>query len=456
MIVGAWSYIYHIEPTNQDLDKLGLEFLKVHSKAMVELYESENSNVLSYIFPPGSTMFFDSKGSALIKEIHKHSVDDLFAKLGDGGHSKKNKRKKFNWHSPDLVWFVIEVLNSKIPISQEIKGDLLVGCPIIGKSGEKYAAVKRFPSRFFKRHMYFRRKVKHFFPYLLVVTALICFFLSRHLVHPVLEIQSVEQSFADGNLSARIGEKHAQRIDELGYLASSFNEMADKIETMVLSQRRLQSDISHELRSPLARMQVAIEILRNKFSGEKNKTLDRIALEASRMNELIGKILELSKVDKALANIDKRELNITEILKSIVKDANFEINGSGKEVIFNFDEEILVDADFELLTRAFENVIRNGVKHANSKVIVNQFADENSARYEISDDGSGVNETELAQIFEPFFRCQEARDRKTGGAGLGLAIAKRSVTRHSGKIWAENLPDSGLKVIIEIPLGLSH
>lgn len=452
LLTVAWGYIYHIEPTNKDFEKLGFEFLKIHSETMAELYESSNPSVLQYMFKPGSAMLYDHEGKTLIKELKEFlpTPEDIYQ------HRRKRRPGSAAWNRPELIKFVKQVATSDIPLTLETKKSIYMARSIVAKSGKKYVAVSRFPLKMFNRHRRILRVFAKLFPFILFVSAFICFLFSRQVVKPVLDIQKAGQIFSNGNLKARVDERHVNRMDELGFLSSSFNSMATKIESMVLSQKRLQSDISHELRSPLARMQVAAEILRKKIATKDVKSLDRIELEVSRMNELIGNILELSRVDSILTSLKVCEFNITEMISEIALDANYEAKKTKKKVIFEYKEKLEIVGNKEVLARAFENVIRNSLKYTkpDSEVAITQlFCEVGSiAKFEITDNGSGVDEENLPLIFQPFFRCEEARDRNSGGTGLGLAIAKRAIDRHLGEIRAENISSGGLRIIIELPL----
>lgn len=287
----------------------------------------------------------------------------------------------------------------------------------------------------------------------LLIGGLFCYFLARYLTLPIMKLRGATKELAGGNFETRVAGKLGKRRDELAYLAKDFDEMAERIESLINSEKRLTQDISHELRSPLARMNVALELVKTKSTPESEKLLHRIETESERLNEMIGQLLTLSKLETGSQNFEKHEINLTKLVENIAEDANFEAKANDKEVVILQKDETKVFGNEQLLRSAIENVLRNAVRYTktDSNVEITIENQHENASLSITDYGVGVPEAELEKLFKPFYRIQEARDRKSGGTGLGLAIAERAVNNHNGIINAQNTKD-GLLVNIKIPL----
>lgn len=288
---------------------------------------------------------------------------------------------------------------------------------------------------------------------LLLVTAVVCFFLARSFASPISRLRQATRQFAAGDLSIRVGEQ-VKGKNEIAGLASDFDHMAERIEDLVAAQKRLLRDISHELRSPLARLGVALELARKQEgTAAQEKSLQRIELEAGRMNEMIGQLLSLARLENDGSGQQKKEFDLSELLTRLVQDADFEARNRGCRVDLAAVAPLRFLGSEQLLARALENVIRNAVKYtaenSNVSVELNPVADEILIR--ILDQGPGVPEAALDKLFEPFYRVATARDRQSGGTGIGLAIAERAITLHKGRVKAANAPQGGLLVEISLP-----
>jgi signal transduction histidine kinase len=280
---------------------------------------------------------------------------------------------------------------------------------------------------------------------------LVCYGLARYLSSPIGKLREATQKLAAGDLKTRVGDQVGNRRDELAALAKDFDEMAERIENLINSQKRLTRDVSHELRSPLARLNVALELAKAKSNGDTNNLLNRIEREGKQLNDMISQILTLSKLESQSETIEKRDINIGKLVERVVADANFEAESLGKkvEIVKNSDSKIIGSEN--LLTSAVENVLRNAVRYTDEKVEVSVNGGAQETVIKIRDYGSGVPEDELSQLFKPFHRVAEARERKSGGVGLGLAIAEQAVQAHKGKISAQNAAGGGLIVEIKLP-----
>jgi signal transduction histidine kinase len=278
-----------------------------------------------------------------------------------------------------------------------------------------------------------------------------CYALAWYLSSPIGKLREATQKLAAGDLQTRVADEVGNRHDELAALARDFDEMAERIENLINSQKRLTRDVSHELRSPLARLNVALELAKAKSNGDTNNLLDRIEREARQLNDMIGQILTLSKLESQSEMIEKHEINIGRLTERVVADADFEAAGQGKKVEITQNTDARIFGNESLLRSAVENVLRNAVRYAKDRVEVSVNGTPTETVIKIRDNGSGVPEEELTKLFTPFHRVAEARERKSGGVGLGLSIAEQAVHAHKGKIRAENAADGGLIVEIRLP-----
>jgi signal transduction histidine kinase len=273
--------------------------------------------------------------------------------------------------------------------------------------------------------------------------ALLCYWLAMHLTQPVRRLQKAVERFGMGDLSARA---ETGRRDEMGELAATFNRMADRIQTLLAAERRLLLDISHELRSPLARLGVAVELARS--GAERGGALDRIQKEADRLNALVGELLQVTRAEGDPASLRAETVLLDELAREIVETNRIEATARGCELKLEVSDPAAIQGEPELLRRAIENVIRNAIRHAPVGTAVEVTVRGRSIL--VRDCGSGVPEPALARIFDPFYRVENDRDRSSGGVGLGLAIARRAVELHKGSIRARNA-NPGLLVEITFP-----
>lgn len=288
-------------------------------------------------------------------------------------------------------------------------------------------------------------------------SGLVCYFLAGYLTSPILRLRKAAQKLAAGDLSARVG-KVGRSKDEVSQLVHDFDTMAEQIEKLVNAQSRLLKDISHELRSPLARMTVALELARQRTGTEAEGVLDRISLEASRMNELIGSLTTIARLESGTGSVKKVAVHLEEIVEEVARDADFEAQARDCRVEAEILDELPVDGDPALLRSAIENVVRNATRYTREgttvKVRAEKIQRQNTAQalINVTDYGPGVPEEALEKIFQPFYRIDDARGRSTGGVGLGLAITDQAVRLHGGSVTASNLPEGGLSVEIRLPL----
>ena len=290
-----------------------------------------------------------------------------------------------------------------------------------------------------------------FLPYYFLVigaTGVLCWLASAFVVSPIRRIAASIALFGQGNLSVRA---HTRRQDEIGQLGRSFNQMAERLQRLIVSERRLLGDISHELRSPLARLKFAVRLART--SADSNAALDRIERDVDRITSLVADIVEITFIEGDPAVRGTEVVRAGDIVDEVIRDCAVEAEIRGCLIAVNGQLAGEVLGSRELLRRAVENVLRNGIRYSpeQSTIDVSITEDGRAANIEVRDYGPGVPEDALTQIFDPFFRVEEARDARGGGSGLGLSIAKRAVQVHHGTITAENA-SPGLRVRIAIPL----
>ncbi len=293
-----------------------------------------------------------------------------------------------------------------------------------------------------------------FMPIILMMlfAAPVCYLLARSLTAPIRKLQKAARRISNGDYSARV-DLLKNRGDEISELSHDFNTMVDKTQSLLQSQKRLLRDISHELRSPLTRLNMALGLTRQKF-GEAEPYLLRIEKESERIDELIGQLLTLARFQGDVDNHPKEAVNIQKLVTNIVHDVSFEAETDAKIIEIKHLDDVTILGSEEMLSRALENVIRNGLRYtaAKNSVEIDVRKQGNQAIITVLDHGSGVPDDLLLQIFKPFFRVEESRDRDSGGTGIGLAIAKQAVLMHGGLIEAKNSTPGGLMVLISLPL----
>ena len=290
-----------------------------------------------------------------------------------------------------------------------------------------------------------------------ISSGLVCYLLAWSMTSPVARLRAAAQSLAAGDLTARTGAPMRGRRDELAELMRDFDRMAERIEGLVESQSRLLKDVSHELRSPLARLSVALGLAQQKAAPEIGPSLQRIELEADRLNQLIQRLLTIARLESGTDGVRKTKLPLRELVDEVARDAEYETPGRSCRVTANASDEFLVEGDPELLRSAIENVVRNATRYTAEGTVVEirleRQTNEKGAEVvlRVLDSGPGVPNDDLEKIFQPFYRLDDARNRQTGGAGLGLSIAQRAVRLHGGQLRASNRPEGGLEVEIRIP-----
>lgn len=283
---------------------------------------------------------------------------------------------------------------------------------------------------------------------ILAAVALVCWLLAVNIASPLRDLARAVERFGRGDLSVRL---KSPRKDEIGELSRSFDRMAERIGTLMTSERRLLQDVSHELRSPLARLSLAAELVRT--APDRDAAVDRMTKEIDRLADLVGTLVEVARAEGDPSAARLEPLRLGALLQEVVADCRVYADSRGCDIHMTDDVDAVLTANRELLRRAVENVVRNAIRYTphGATVDVRTESAGESVRISVRDVGPGVPEELLPKIFQPFFRVDDSRDSSTGGVGLGLAIASRAVSVHHGRLWAQNV-NPGLNVWIELPV----
>lgn len=334
--------------------------------------------------------------------------------------------------------------------------------PVVSADGRKLVFVTTVP-RHKEEHPWYE-DLLHFaspqLPVAIAVGGVTTFVLVLIFTRPVARLREAARQLAKGNLDTRVREPRRGnglfQGDEFDALVHDFNHMAERLESLVNAQKLLLRDVSHELRSPLARLSVALELSREDADPTMSSHLDRIQRETERLNQLIGQLLTLSSLEASEALVDAETVSLREILEEIAEDARYEAQQRNASVSLSADCDCVVKGRRELLYRAIENVVRNAVRYTEPSTEVEVHLRKNGSSHhaviEICDRGPGIPVSELALIFRPFYRVDMARSSQTGGFGVGLAIAERAVKLHKGTIAATNRQTGGICVQISLPV----
>ncbi|HEX6046384.1 MAG TPA: ATP-binding protein [Pyrinomonadaceae bacterium] len=326
----------------------------------------------------------------------------------------------------------------------------LVARPVVSAKGQRYTYVAHIPRPPFQsawQTLAIRLLI------ILVIGGIFCYWLARYLTTPLFKLRTTTNQLAEGDLGARVATNLSKRRDEVGQLGRDFNVMAERLESMVKAQQRLLGDISHELRSPLARLGVALGLARQRSGAEANGALDRIERESENLNEMISQLLTLTRLESGTDGRRRSEVDLAALVREVSDDADFEARSRNRSVQVVSTEKCSINGVEDLLRSAVENVVRNAVRFTPEGTAVEvalrrqNGGSDNYAVISVRDRGQGVPAESLEKIFRPFYRTEDARDRQSGGGtGLGLAITERAVRMHGGSVQASNAPEGGLAV----------
>jgi len=332
----------------------------------------------------------------------------------------------------------------------------LVARPVVSSKGQRYTYVAHIPRQPYQMSM---QSLGLRLLVVLLVGGIFCFWLARYLTKPLANLRATTNQLAEGNLGARVEARLTKRRDEVGQLGRDFNGMAERLETMVKAQQRLLGDISHELRSPLARLGVALGLARQRSGVEAAGSLDRIERESDNLNELISQLLTLTRLESGTDGRKRTQVDLAALVRDVAEDADFEARSLNRSVQVVASDKCSINGIEELLRSAVENVVRNAVRFTPEGTAVEvaltkqNGAGDNFAVISVRDRGKGLPDESLEKIFRPFYRTEDARDRQSGGGtGLGLAITERAVRMHGGSVEATNAPGGGLSVKMKLQL----
>ncbi len=337
-------------------------------------------------------------------------------------------------------------------LETERVGDLLTtALAADAPDGERYViaarspAATRFtdtpPGELFVRHLA-----------IMTLTTFACLALARYSRSPLVSVREVSRRLADGDLRIRVPVAFTRRADELGHMVREFNAMADRVEAVVETQNRMLRDVSHELRSPLSRLQIALELARKQ--GAAPDPLERIEAECNRMTTLIGDLLTYTRMQPGYGRTFDARISVSKVIRDVVADAGYEAAARRIALRLLRMDDCTVTGNETLLRSALDNVVRNAVKYTAESTTVTISVQRRAERVVLAvrDQGPGVPPAELEKIFDPFYRVDVARQRDTGGTGLGLSIASRIVRAHDGLMRAFNQRDGGLGIVMALPL----
>ena len=285
----------------------------------------------------------------------------------------------------------------------------------------------------------------------LIAVAATSLLLARYLSSPIVRLQKASRSLAAGALDTRVGRPFTRRKDEVGTLARDFDAMAERIQALVTDKETLLRDVSHELRSPLARIRMALALAQRRARAAAQPDLARIEREAEKLDELVGHVMTLSRLRTATE--PRRDVvRLDSLVAEVVEDARFERPEAKLE--YTASGEVQIRGDPDGLKSAVENVVRNALVYGDpaQPIEVRLEAGADAAVVRVLDRGPGVPPEELAKIFEPFFRADKSRDHAHGGQGIGLAITARVMELHAGSVEARNREGGGLEVTLKLPL----
>ena len=292
---------------------------------------------------------------------------------------------------------------------------------------------------------------------LILLVTVLCLGLAYHIAWPIHSIQSTARRVAQGDLKARVPSSVSRRFDELAALAKDFDSMVNRLDSLIQTQKKLLNSVSHELRSPLARINICLALLRKRFSVDSDDLFQRLDRDVVRIDLLMGQLLTLSRLEARFSSAERQDVDFAQLVEEVAADANFEAQALGKSVSFQTSDSIILrNADPDALRSACENIIRNAVRFTRQgsdvQIVleVDGSAPDSLALLSVRDHGPGVPEECLEAIFQPFYRINGDTEA-TVGNGLGLAIASEAIRMHRGTIRAENLLPTGLEIIILLP-----
>jgi signal transduction histidine kinase len=363
---------------------------------------------------------YESEGPARLQE-HLQQVNKIL-----GGSRYLTDAKGRDLISGDDLSPLLAKFGSQWSVSQTMGDRIAV---VVASADDRYRLLVVADSPF-----QMRQYIPYYLPILLGL-AILCWLLAWRIAAPLRELVGTVDRFGMGDLTARV---RTRRHDEIGELGVAFDRMAERIGTLLTAERRLLQDISHELRSPLARLSFAAELTRT--ADDRDAAAARLKKEILRLTNLVDALLQTIQAEGDQASIEEESVQMDELLREVIDDCRVEAESRACGITFHGKPDVVVRGDSELLRRAMENVVRNAIRYTpeHTSVEVELTAHTETAKVTVRDYGPGVPEDVLPKIFQPFFRVDDSRNGSTGGVGLGLTIANRAITLHRGRLWAEN------------------
>ncbi len=287
-----------------------------------------------------------------------------------------------------------------------------------------------------------------------IISALMCLVIAHYLSKPIERLRLATNELARGNLDIQVGATIGKRNDEIADLVRDFDSMAGELRNQIQSERNLLSGVSHELRSPIARMRLALALARTADRPERDEMLDRIEQDTIQLDSMLERILTVARLENGQYKPKFENLSLNDIIDEVLDDARFEAVATDADIRYVDGALLEVNGDPGLLRSAIENVVRNAIFYSGQggKIDVRLSLDENHAVLAVRDNGKGVPEDALPLLFKPFYRVDDARGTNTGGMGLGLAIVRNAVAAHGGTVTARNVSPHGLEVELRIPV----
>jgi two-component system sensor histidine kinase CpxA len=416
---------------------------------------NETMEVLNVTLPIVGTTAVNAYESAGCEGLHQYAASlRQTIYIAKGGNDFLCSEQR-----PALVAGALAKSDNRHVVNASTAGDINVwSTELQSAAGNHYLLVLSRPR--VNDNFWFHDLLHFAFPQMwvaIVVCGATTFVLVLLLIRPIGRLRVAARKLANGELATRIprpdGETRFFGGDEIEGLVHDFNYMAERLEHLVGAQKILVRDVSHELRSPLARLSVALELAREEAPAAMTEHLKRIEREAARLNLLIGQLLRLSAMESADALAFKEVFPLNSLVENMLPDVEFEAQQRACTIRVMDECDCMVQGSTELIYRAVENIVRNAVRYTREQSVVELkiSCEQRMVVLDVSDSGPGVPETELDNIFRPFYRVDNARQFDTGGFGVGLAIAERAVRLHHGELRARNRPEGGLIVSLRLP-----
>jgi two-component system, OmpR family, sensor histidine kinase CpxA len=367
----------------------------------------------------------------------------------------ENGKDLYSRNTPELVLRLHQqVIKTQMPLSVHLKRTAFYGGAIFDYKDKRYWAYRHQKVSFVSRQYiggFFKDLTQTLFFTVFIVSFPLSFALAWFITRPIKSLrQAVNQLANNLDYQSPIASL-ADRSDEFGELAADFRDMAQSLQQTITAQKQLLSDVSHELRSPLTRLQLALGIASQKQISQVEPDLARIKLEADRINQMLTHLLTLSRLESQQIQKQIQAFNLSELVELVVEDSEFEASQSKISIQRDIAPNIHFSGERSAMLSGIENILRNAIRYSNPMGVIKVILEQRATNIEltIQDNGPGVAPEHLTKIFDAFYRPEEDRDRRSGGVGLGLSIAMRAFVLNGGKVKAENVEPHGLKVSIE-------